>query len=92
LAATGLSKPLILPNIPSGVLGLVGKSGASYVVAKGIQKSAGDELSVVRVHLTNSGRGYTSAPTVTFSGGNGTDAQATAVLETASTTALDAST
>jgi hypothetical protein len=75
------SKPIILPNIPPGVLGLIGISGASYVVAKGIQKSAGDGSSVVRVHVTNSGVGYTSLPTITFSGGNGTDAQATAVLE-----------
>lgn len=79
LATAG--KPILLPNIPSGVLGLIGISGASYVVAKGIQKSAGDGSSVARVHVTNSGRGYTTAPTVTFSGGNGTDAQATAVLE-----------
>jgi len=79
LATAG--KPILLPNIPSGVLGLIGISGASYVVAKGIQKSAGDGSSVVRVHVTNSGAGYTTAPTVTFSGGNGTDARATAVLE-----------
>jgi hypothetical protein len=75
------SKLLTLPNIPSGVLGLIGISGASYVVAKGIQKSAGDGSSVVRVHVTNSGTGYATAPTVTFSGGNGAEARATAVLE-----------
>jgi hypothetical protein len=74
-------KPIPLPDIPPTVLGLIGISGASYVVAKGIQKSAGDLSSVVRVHVTNSGAGYTAAPTVTFSGGNGTEARAIAVLE-----------
>jgi len=30
-----------LPDMPSGVLGLVGISGGSYVLSKGIQKSLG---------------------------------------------------
>jgi hypothetical protein len=74
--ATRLTK---LPDIPPGVLGLIGISGASYVVAKGIQKSS-QASSVVRIHLTNAGAGYASAPTVTIAGGGGTGAQATAVL------------
>lgn len=31
---------LVLPEIPNGVLGLIGISGGSYVASKGIQKSA----------------------------------------------------
>lgn len=31
---------LKLPDIPSGVLGLLGISGGSYVLSKGIQKTA----------------------------------------------------
>jgi hypothetical protein len=73
-------KPVPLPDIPSGVLGLIGISGASYVVAKGIQKSADAGSSVVGVNVTIGGTGYTAAPSVTFVGGGGTGAQATAVV------------
>jgi hypothetical protein len=71
--------PIPLPDIPSGVLGLIGISGASYVIAKGIQKSA-SASAVVRIHVTNGGAGYTAAPSVTIAGGGGTGAQATAVV------------
>jgi hypothetical protein len=71
---------LALPNIPPNVLGLIGISGASYVVAKGIQKSTVEGSRVVRVHVTQGGVGYTQTPTITFIGGGGTDAQATATL------------
>jgi len=35
---------------------------------------------ITYIYLTNEGSGYTSAPTVTISGGNGSGAEATAIL------------
>jgi len=75
--------PIPLPNIPSGVLGLIGISGGSYVVAKAIQKSADAGSSVVRVTVTSAGAGYATPPTITFTGGGGMGAQATAALDAA---------
>lgn len=76
----GPNMAIQLPDIPTTVLGLIGISGASYVVAKGIQKSADVGSSVVGVNITNGGANYTAAPTVTFVGGGGTGAQATATI------------
>ena len=70
-----------LPNIPPSVLGLIGISGGSYLVAKGIQKSAesGSGSSVTGITLTNSGYGYTTGATVSLTGGGGTGAAARVV-------------
>jgi hypothetical protein len=81
-------KPIFLPEIPTTVLGLIGISGASYVVAKGIQKSADVGSSVVRVTVANRGQGYTQPPTVAFIGGGGTGAQGTAALAAGSVAAI----
>jgi hypothetical protein len=71
---------ILLPDIPGNVLGLIGISGGSYVVAKAIQKSAEAGSSVVRVQVTNAGAGYVTPPTITFIGGGGTGARATAII------------
>ena len=81
-------KPIRLPEIPSGVLGLIGISGGSYVVAKAIQKNADVGSSVVRVDVTNRGAGYAVPPSVSFAGGGGTDAQATAAVAGGQLTAI----
>jgi hypothetical protein len=62
-----------LPGIPNGVLGLIGISGGSYVIAKGIQKSAeaGSGSSVTAITLANAGSGYAATATVSLSGGGG---------------------
>jgi hypothetical protein len=74
---------VLLPDIPGNVLGLIGISGASYVVAKAIQKSTDAGSSVVRVQVTSAGAGYATPPTITFTGGGGMGAQATAALDAA---------
>jgi hypothetical protein len=60
-----------LPNIPPGVLGLIGISGGSYLVSKGIQKTAeaGAGSSVTAVTIAAGGTGYSPATKVAFSGG-----------------------
>jgi hypothetical protein len=60
-----------LPNIPPGVLGLIGISGGSYLVSKGIQKTAeaGAGSSVTGITVTAGGSGYSPATKVAFSGG-----------------------
>ncbi|HXA25696.1 MAG TPA: hypothetical protein VNW90_25740 [Acetobacteraceae bacterium] len=62
---------LNMPNIPPGVLGLIGISGGSYLVSKGIQKTAeaGAGSSVTGVTVTAGGTGYSPATKVAFSGG-----------------------
>jgi hypothetical protein len=74
---------ILLPDIPGNVLGLIGISGGSYVVAKAIQKSTDAGSSVVRVQVTSAGAGYATPPTITFIGGGGTGAQATTALDAA---------
>jgi hypothetical protein len=70
LTATNSGAPG-LPDVPSGVLGLIGISGGSYLVSKGIQKSAeaGAGSSVTGVTVTAGGAGYSAATKVAFSGG-----------------------
>lgn len=71
---------IMLPDIPPTVLGLIGISGASYVVAKGIQKSSDAGLGVVRVQVNQGGAQYGLAPEVSFIGGGGAGAHATATV------------
>jgi hypothetical protein len=59
---------LSAPDLSDGIQAL-----ASAVISNG---------SVVAIIVDNSGDGYTSAPTVTITGGNGTGAAATAILDT----------
>lgn len=66
----------MLPDIPSNVLGLIGISGGSYVLAKGIQKNseAGAGASVTKIAITKPGAGYAVATTkveITEGGGKG---------------------
>ena len=82
-------KPIPLPDIPPSVLGLIGISGASYVVAKGIQKSADAGSSVVQVTVTHRGGNYTAPPDVTFIGGGGTGARARVVMAGAEVDRID---
>jgi hypothetical protein len=79
-----IAGPLKLPEIPPGVLGLIGISGGSYVVAKGIQKSAESDKgqSVSALNLVSGGGGY--APNahvdlvITDGGGSGAKGYAVA--------------
>ncbi len=73
---------LNLPNIPPGVLGLIGISGGSYLVSKGIQKTAEASAasSVTGIAITTGGAGYSAATTVSFSGGGGTGATGTVTV------------
>ena len=75
-AAAGTSTAITLPEIPTGVLGLIGISGGSYLVSKGIQKTAESNAasSVTGITITAGGAGYSAATTVAFSGGGGTGA------------------
>ena len=67
-----------LPDLPAGVLGLIGLSGGSYVISKGIQKSSegSQGLSITGITISAPGGGY--APNqvipVTITGGGGTNA------------------
>jgi hypothetical protein len=74
-----------LPEIPPGVLGLIGLSGGSYVISKGIQKSAeGDQGNVVKsIAVLDHGGGYTpnSKIKITISGGGGSDAAGIANID-----------
>ena len=56
-----------------------------YVQATGANSNCAATGSVTGVNLTNYGSGYTSAPTVTLSGGGGTGATAVAHLNSSST-------
>ena len=79
LAAAIANVKYELPNIPAGVLALIGISGGSYVVAKGIQKSSETDggLSVVRIDISDPGVGYAVGHVaVDISGGGGTNATA----------------
>jgi hypothetical protein len=74
---------LSMPEIPPGVLGLIGISGGSYIVAKGIQKSSesGAGASVTKITVTNGGTGYTDAATkVEMTGGGGKGAVAKPII------------
>lgn len=71
----------LLPDVPSGVLGLIGISGGSYVIAKGIQKSAGGgEGAVQAIVMAHGGSGYGAHTTVTLAGGGGSGATAVPVI------------
>lgn len=48
---------------------------------KGIKPTVGVAGALAAIELTSGGTGYTSAPTVAFSGGGGTGAAATAIIE-----------
>jgi hypothetical protein len=67
-----------LPDIPSGVLGLIGLSGGSYVIAKGIQKSAEGDAGpgVASVTVIAGGGGYdkSSHIPIAITGGGGVNA------------------
>jgi hypothetical protein len=66
-----------LPEIPNGVLGPIGISGGSYVISKGIQKSAeGQTPGVLRVDIVANGAGYSAETVVQFVGGGGSGASA----------------
>jgi hypothetical protein len=73
---------LHLPDIPAGVLGLIGISGGSYLVSKGIQKSAeaGAGSSVTGVTITAGGAAYHSATTTMAFSGGGTGATGTVTV------------
>lgn len=75
-AKGGANGGVSLPDIPTGVLGLMGISGGSYLVSKGIQKTAESNAasSVTGITITAGGAGYSAATTVAFSGGGGTGA------------------
>jgi hypothetical protein len=80
---------LNLPSIPPGVLGLIGISGGSYLVSKGIQKSAeaGAGSSVTGVTVTAGGTGYSAATKVAFSGG-GTGTTGTVIVSNGAVTGV----
>ena len=72
---------LVLPDIPTGVLGLIGISGGSYVIAKGIQKSADSGSGAVRtIVVVSGGSGYGAATGVGLTGGGGAGATAVPVI------------
>jgi hypothetical protein len=81
---------LNLPNIPAGVLGLIGISGGSYLVSKGIQKTAeaGAASSVTGIAITAGGTGYSAATTVSFAGGGGTGATGTVTVTSGAVAAV----
>jgi len=75
-----------LPEIPTGVLGLIGLSGGSYVIAKGIQKSSETDqgLKVAKIQISDGGNGYAVGHVpVTITDGGGTNATAFASVEVA---------
>jgi hypothetical protein len=81
-----------LPQIPAGVLGLIGLSGGSYVIAKGIQKSAETDQgqSVQKIEINTKGAGYPTDGShvhVTLNGGGGMNATAFATVVTDGATA-----
>ncbi len=74
-----------LPEIPANVLGLIGISGGSYVLAKGIQKNSetGAGASVTKITVTKGGTGYAAATTkVEIIEGGGKGAVATPTIGT----------
>jgi hypothetical protein len=70
LKTTDLTK---LPDIPPTVLGLIGVSGGSYVIAKGIQKNADANAasSVSGVTVGSGGTGYSAQTSVQFGNDGG---------------------
>ena len=78
----GSDGTLNLPTIPSGVLGLIGISGGSYLVSKGIQKTAEANAasSVTGITIAAGGTGYSQGTTVSFSGGGGSGATGTVTV------------
>ena len=80
----GADNVLTLPSIPAGVLGLIGISGGSYVISKGIQKSAdaNSGSSITGITITSGGSGYSAQTTVAFAGGGGSGAQGKVNLNT----------
>jgi hypothetical protein len=60
-------------------------SGSGTAVAGPTAHAGVGNLGVIGVALTNGGSGYTSQPTVIFSGGGGSGAAATATIQTTST-------
>ena len=76
---------LQLPNIPAGVLGLIGISGGSYVIAKGTQKSGASDTGVALadIKLVSGGAGYVAGAHVdlVLTGGIGSGAKAYAVAD-----------
>ena len=90
--ATGAIREIFLNNDGSGFISAPtvaistspsGLSGAD-ATAVAITSTRANVTSIDRILVTNSGFGYTEAPTITFSGGGGTGAAATCSINTVS--------
>ena len=92
VVATGVVREIFLNNDGSGFTGIPiigfstspsGLSG-STATAVAITSTRANVTSIESILVTNSGFGYTEAPTITISGGGGTGAAATCSINTAS--------
>ena len=92
IVATGAVREIFLNNDGSGFTGIPiigfstspsGLSG-STATAVAITSTRANVTSIESILVTNSGFGYTEAPTITISGGGGTGAAATCSINTAS--------
>ena len=92
VVSTGVVREIFLNNDGSGFTGIPiigfstspsGLSG-STATAVAITSTRANVTSIESILVTNSGFGYTEAPTITISGGGGTGAAATCSINTAS--------
>ena len=92
IVATGAVREIFLNNDGSGFTGtpIIGFStspsglSGSTATAVAITSTRANVTSIESILVTNSGFGYTEAPTITISGGGGTGAAATCSINTAS--------
>ena len=92
IVATGAVREIFLNNDGSGFTGIpiIGFStspsglSVSTATAVAITSTRANVTSIESILVTNSGFGYTEAPTITISGGGGTGAAATCSINTAS--------
>ena len=92
VVATGVVREIFLNNDGSGFTGtpIIGFStspsglSGSTATAVAITSTRANVTSIESILVTNSGFGYTEAPTITISGGGGTGAAATCSINTAS--------
>jgi hypothetical protein len=71
--------PLVIPDDGADIVVLTGGAGTTINNVKTVSSQA-FEGKVRAVRMTNKGSGYTSAPTVTLTGGGGAGATATALI------------
>jgi hypothetical protein len=80
--------PTNLGAAPGSTVSLSGFSAGTFLNGQTPTVSSGMTGTITAINVTNGGSGYTSPPTIAFSGGGGTGAAATAVLTSQAVTSI----